>query len=104
LRPRAPPSNCVTSQGEEKQAALFKKSAQKYLLLVLCARLLPKPPVNRNFLLLFFKKEALSALMFRRLTPWWLRPHIWPGTYANQSDALVRPACHDHVTRVRSKE
>jgi hypothetical protein len=49
---------------EVRQAALFEKSAQK---LFLIWTVLVKPPlahINKSFLVLFFKKEPLSALYF----------------------------------------
>jgi hypothetical protein len=49
---------------ESKQALLFlkKKQQKNFHLRRDLARLLPKPALNESFLLLFFKKEALSSL------------------------------------------
>jgi hypothetical protein len=44
-----------------KEAALFEKSAQK-LLLIWCGGVpAPQSQIKRSFLVLFFKKELLSA-------------------------------------------
>jgi hypothetical protein len=42
----------------EGKAALFKKSAQKFLSLVPLPLSQPAAQLNKSFLLLFFKKEA----------------------------------------------
>jgi hypothetical protein len=49
--------------GWEESVAFFeKKEAKKLLLRRAVAELLPKPPRTKSFLLLFFKKEALSLV------------------------------------------
>jgi hypothetical protein len=53
--------DATRTDGLRTKALLFKKKRSKKLLLpVPLARLASRPAVNRSFLLLFLKKEALS--------------------------------------------
>jgi hypothetical protein len=54
--------HCLTTFEMEVSASFFeKKEAKKLLLLGALAGRLPQPSVNKSFLLLFFKKEALPS-------------------------------------------
>jgi hypothetical protein len=50
---------------ESKQALLFyKKEAKNFHLLRALATPVPRPPVSKSFLVLFFKKEPLPSLPY----------------------------------------
>jgi hypothetical protein len=49
-------------EGRASASFFEKKEAKKLLLLWALAPSAPRPAVNKSFLLLFFKKEALSYL------------------------------------------
>jgi hypothetical protein len=47
-----------------KEAGAFRKSAAKIFAIVGVGQAIAHGPANKSFLLLFFKKEALSYLRF----------------------------------------
>jgi hypothetical protein len=53
----------IFRRARQASGSFLKKRTKKLLLLRALVPALPRPPANRSFLLLFFKKEALASLL-----------------------------------------